>query len=153
MTKMNEDGFTLIETVLTVFIISLTLLIPALSIDEMIENTQIEMFFRELTADITLMQNHTILTGEGTNIDFRRSNGVDRIRYSVRLQPDHPLNKTVVIDPEIGGFRNAVPTLIEYNVSSGNISNFGTIDFVMSNGTYRLTFWLGSARFEIEKRN
>lgn len=150
--RKSEEGFTLIETILTLFIISVTLLIPILSIDQVIESTKTELFFREITADITLMQNHAILTGEGTDIEFRMSNGVSRITYSVRNQDKHPLNKIVVIDPELGRFLNTSHTRLVFN-SSGNIGDFGNVNFVMKNGTYRLKFSLGSARFEIEKRD
>ena len=153
MNLTSEEGFTLIETLIVLFIISLTLLIPVLSINEMIENMKIELFFRELTTDITSMQNHTILTGEPTNITFSSTTGEDRIRFNVVAQTSHPIERTTMIDPEIGRFRTRMRTIIEYNTQSGNSNQFGTITFFMKNGRYDLKYYIGSARFEIEKVN
>ena len=149
----SEEGFTLIETLIVLFIISLTLIIPVLSINEMIENMRIELFFRELTTDITLMQNHTILTGEATNITYSSTTGDSRIRFHVISQPNHPIERTTIIDPKIGRFNTQMRITIKHNSRTGNSSQFGTIAFFMKTGRYDLKYYIGSARFEIEKVN
>lgn len=46
--KSKEDGFSLIEMVFILMIISILLLFPVLSVQRTIENTQIDLFFGTL---------------------------------------------------------------------------------------------------------
>lgn len=149
----NESGFTLVETLLVLFIIGCTFLIPVLAIDKMIEQTTVDLFFRELTGNLTMMQNHAVLNGEGTMVSFSndKDNGAEFIKYSVRQQPSHPLNKQQMLNTDYYSFRNKEPKVIYFKSHSGNISESGNVRFRSVNGDYRLIFWLGSGRIEVTR--
>ena len=149
----SEGGFTLVETLLVLFIISCTFFIPVLTIDKMIEQTTVDLFFRELTGNLTMMQNHAVLNGEGTMVSFSndKKNGAEFIDFSVRQQPNHPLNKQQVLKTDYYSFRNKEPKDIYFKSHSGNISECGNVRFGSVNGDYRLIFWLGSGRVEVTR--
>lgn len=153
MLSENEDGFTLVETLLVLFIISSTFLIPVLAIDKMIEQTTVDLFFRELTGNLTMMQNHAIINGEGTMVQFSndKDNGTEFIDFKIRQQPNHRLNKRQVLDTDFYTFRNKELKVIYFKSHSGNISESGNMRFRSVNGDYRLIFWLGSGRIEVTR--
>ena len=149
----SDGGFTLVETLLVLFIISCTFLIPVLAIDKMIEQTTVDLFLREMTGNLTMMQNHAILNGEGTMVQFSndKDNGTEFIDFTIRQQPNHRLNKRQVLNTDYYSLRNNEPKVIYFKSHSGNISESGNVRFRSVNGDYRLIFWLGSGRFEVTR--
>lgn len=151
MKHNNESGFVLIETVFLLFVISMMTLIPVLSIDKMIASAQVDAFFRELTSNITLMQNHAILNNERTNVEFLKGQEANdnRIEFKVSGYGEHPLNRTMVLDSPYYAFGTGRYFSFSFLKGSGNISDSKTIEFLTAKGRYTLTYWLGSGRFEI----
>lgn len=147
----SEDGFTLVETLLVLFIVSCTFLIPVLAIDKMIEQTTVDLFFRELTGNITMAHTHAVVNGDPTKVEFRRRTDFDDVNFTVMQQPDHPLNKQLILNKDYYYFHNRNQTIITFKRYTGNISGSVNIRFGSVNGDYRLTYWLGSGRFEITK--
>lgn len=148
--KNNESGFVLLELVVVLVIVSLMLIIPTLSIDKMIEKTQVDTFFQELTSNITLMQNHTILNNEETEVRFYKGSTGDIIDFKVKGYTNHPLNREMVIDNKFYTF-NASFTSFGFKKETGNITKTGHVSFDTSQGRYYLYYWLGRGRFEIRK--
>lgn len=154
MNKEREAGFTLIETLITLLIVSLLMLMPVLSIDKMTESIQIDLFFRELTSNITLMQNHAILTGEQMVIEFIPKSNVIRFKSDAVLnENDHPLYREMHLQEGLYEFSSDWYGQVVFYGNTGNISSRGgwTTYFETSKGLYKLVFWLGSGRFEIQK--
>lgn len=156
MNSKKEAGFTLIETLLTVFIISLLMLMPVLSLKNITESIQVDLFFKELTSNITLVQNHSMLTGEAMRIEFIPRDNL--IRFNSRDRGNdstHPLYREMHLE---GGLYeligNEYGEVIFYG-DTGNISarNGWTRLVQTAKGRYNLVFWLGSGRFEIQKIN
>lgn len=147
----SEDGFTLIETILVLFIVSCTLLIPVLAIDKMIDQTTVDLFFRELTANITMAQTHAVVNGDPTKIEFFSTTDSQLVNFTVIQQSAHPLNKQIILDTDYYRYRNRSHTIITFKRNTGNISGSVNIRFETVNGNYRLTYWLGSGRFEITR--
>lgn len=147
----SEDGFTLVETLLVLFIVSCTFLIPVLAIDRMIEQTTVDLFFRELTGNITMAHTHAVVNGDPTKIEFFKDGNFDHINFSVIQQPNHPLSKQMVLNRDYYYFHNRNQTIITFKRHTGNISGSVNIRFGSVNGDYRLTYWLGSGRFEITR--
>lgn len=153
MIRTNEDGYTLIETLLVLFIVGCTFAIPVLAIDKMIVETKVDLFFRELTSNITMMQNHSVLNGERTSVRFFNdtNNGNEFVDFNVVLKPDHHLNKRQNLDLDYYHYRNKASKVIYFKGYSGHISESSNVHFRTSTADYTLTFWLGSGRFEIRK--
>lgn len=150
MNENDESGFTLIETVVVLFITGVLIVLPILSIDKMIESIQIELFFRELSSSVTMMQNHTILTGELSIITFAPSD-VDTIRFRVSDHSDHPYNRDIVLDSPYYSLMTKGVESFKFHRESGNISSFRTIKFDTTQGQYDYTYLLGSGRFDFKK--
>lgn len=149
--KNNEEGFTLVETVLMLMVTAILLFIPVLSIDKMLETVQVDLFFRELSADITLMQNHSILNGYDTNVRFRPYESGHRIEFIVRNDTSSSLNKIVYLDENLYYFSGKSGTDFSFYKDTGRITQTGSRRFTTVKGRYDLTYWLGSGRFAINK--
>lgn len=154
MNNQREAGFTLMETLVTLFIASLLIFMPLLSIENLTESIQIDLFFRELTSNVTLMQNHAILAGEKMIVEFIPQDNLIRFKNdTVSSGKSHPLYREMSLAEspcEIVG--NSYGQIIFYE-NTGTISSRGAWNtyFDTSKGRYRLIFWLGSGRFEIQK--
>ncbi len=148
--KTREAGFTLIESILLLMITASLLLVPMLSINKMIDSIQTDLFFRELTSNITLMQNHAILNGETTSVQFVPG-AVDQVRFRVNNQTTHPLNRELKLENGLYELRGREYSTFSFARDTGNISQANTRAFRTTQGDYELTYWLGSGRFEITK--
>jgi competence protein ComGD len=149
--KAKEEGFTLLESMLILLITASLILIPTLSIDRMVETVQVDMFFRELSSNITLMQNYSILHGEKTEVRFRPYESGHRIDFLVNFDASSPLNKTIYLDESLYYFTEKSGSEMIFNGDTGNISGGGTVFFNTVKGEYKLSYWLGSGRFAIDK--
>lgn len=149
--KTNEAGFTLIESVLILMVTAVLILIPTLSIHKMIESVQVDLFFRELSSNITLMQNHSILNDENTTVEFYPAVNGHYINFRVRLNPTHPLNKEMDFDDDLYQLVGQRYSQFSFARQTGNISHSDTRKFQTPKGLYELTYWLGSGRFAFNK--
>lgn len=150
--KTNEDGFTLIETLLILMITSSLLLFSVLKINETIETVQIDLFFRELTSKITQLQTHALMTGESTEVKVVPGEELISFRIYEEGKENHILNEVWIIDSsyyEIGsyGARQFI-----FKGGSGNITGSDKIIFNTTKGRYELVYLMGSGRFDVRKR-
>ncbi|HLR92474.1 MAG TPA: competence type IV pilus minor pilin ComGD [Atopostipes sp.] len=148
----KEEGFTLLETLFVLTILSAFFLFPALSIDEVIESTQIDLFFRELTSKVTQMQTHAVLNGEMTEIEFVPE--LNTIRFYVREtdEEDHYLNAFWELDNPYYKLGGTHPQTFTFKRGTGNITSSRKVHFDTTKGRYELVYYLGSGRFEIRER-
>lgn len=151
MKTKDESGFTLIETTIMLLVISFMMLIPIISVDKMTEKVQIDSFFRELSSNITMMQTHTVLNGETTEVKFIKSTGINYIDFKVFGQPNHPLNRRMIVDSPYYAFESLKIQEFHFKRETGNISASDIVRFKTTDGDYNLVYWLGSGRFEIRR--
>lgn len=153
--KRNQDaGFTLIETLITLLVISLLLLMPTLSFEKITKSMQTDLFFRELSSNITLMQNHAILTGHKTVVEFVPQENLIRFKEDKSsLGSTHPIYREMYLQEEVYEFYGNDYGQVAFNGWTGNITskNGWTTYIQTSEGLYKIVFWLGSGRFEIQK--
>lgn len=150
--KIKEDGFTLIETLLVLMITSILLLFPILSIQRVIERTQIDLFFRELTSKITQMQTHAILHNQTTDVQFYPQNNMIRFRIIDTNAQDDILGETWEIDSPYYELSGKDTKEFAFKKGTGNITKSNRIDINTTKGKYELVYLMGSGRFEIRKR-
>lgn len=154
MTNREESGFTLMETLLTLFVASLLIFMPVLSIEKITERIQIDLFFRELTSNITLMQNQAILTGRKLVVEFvPKENLIRFTEDKMSVESVHLTYKEMPLKKDLYEFYGNDYGEVVFNGHTGNItSKNGWTTYIMtSQGLYKLVFWLGSGRFEIQK--
>jgi len=145
----KQAGFTLLESLLILIITAGLLLLPTLSIDQMTDSIQIDLFFRELTAKMTMMHNHTLLHNEGTSVQFAPSN--ELIRFRVAGDSTHPLNTEISLADKPYSLERIDYHAFSFKAVTGNISRSDSIHFNTTEGNYRLTYLLGSGRFYVQK--
>jgi competence protein ComGD len=134
---------------------SFILLIPVLSIERVTESVQIEMFFRDLTSQISLMQNHAMLASQPTRISFKPQSNTINFRVinteNNELQY-HPVNRDIDLKGNpyyrLGGTSNRD---FIFKTETGHITNSNSIYFDTNRGRYRLVFQIGSGRIEIRE--
>ena len=144
-----EEGFTLIETLIVLLVSSILLLVPTLSMGQLMEEMEVNFFFRELTSNLTLMQNQSIMGGQGTKVSFYSTKHKDHILFEVNS--GHPLNREMVLDRPYYRLAENKPIEFRFKGGTGNITSSNTVKFSSTQGQYKLTYLLGSGRFDIKK--
>ena len=144
-----EEGFTLIETLIVLLVSSILLLVPTLSMGQLMEEMEVNFFFRELTSNLTLMQNQSIMGGHGTKVSFYGTKQKGHILFVVNS--GHPLNREMVLDRPYYRLAENKPVEFRFKAGTGNITSSNTVKFSSTQGQYRLTYLLGSGRFDIKK--
>lgn len=152
----KESGFTLVETLITLVILSFLIFLPLLSIDQAIHSVKADLFFRELSSNITMMQNHAILNGENTVVKFvPRDHTIQFEVYTKDYQTTHPLNREMTLKGEDYEFFGKKYLSFYFAANTGSITvtdHHWRVRFKMKEELYELVFKLGSGRFEIKKR-
>lgn len=151
----TEKGFTLVETLITLLIAAFLLLLPVLSLQQTIRNTAVDMFFRELSSNITLMQNHAILAGENTMVEFAPRANVIRFKVlNADSGSNHPLDREISLAESPCEFVGTEFQTVYFKRDTGNIAMMydrWRIKFQTDVGVYELVFKIGSGRFDIRK--
>lgn len=103
------------------------------------------LFFSRLKADLLYAQNYAITNQELVSVNFNTTEHFYYIRrYNSELLLERKYAKGIAVFP---GSMN----LHFRFLSSGNISNFGTIFIEIDQVRYRLTFLIGRGRFYVSK--
>lgn len=150
--KTNEDGFTLIETLLILMITSSLLLFSVLKINETIETVQIDLFFRELTSKITQLQTHALMTGESTEVKVVPGEELISFRIFEEGKEDHVLNEAWIVDNPYYEIASYGSRQFIFKGGSGNITGSDKIIFNTTKGRYEVVYLMGSGRFDVRKR-
>lgn len=143
----TQEGFTLIESILVLFIIGLIFSFPIFSIRGVEEDIELDLFFEELSSSITMMQNHAILNNQPTYVEADPE--LKKFLFRVRGERQHELNHELIVPDSvtlIGTVRQ-----YEFQSQSGNQGNLNRLRMDTNQGRYELVFQMGSGRFEIRK--
>lgn len=142
----KENGFSLIETLLVLSLVSFIVSMPILHFNRLKIETETQLFFESLESSITLVQSHAILNNEWTVIEFSPSS--KQVSFRVAGDREHPLNHRLYL-PESMSMASG---FMEYNFNSetGNQSNLKKLRFYTSKGEVEFGFLFGSGRFSYE---
>lgn len=154
MAKNSQGGFTLLETLLTLIIVGLLFSLPVISLEKAVEKVQVDLFFREFSANVTLVQNHALLTGERTEVQFAPDNELIRFRV-IDGTNQHMLNRTMKTEKGLYEFKGSRGQSYTFFRQPGQIQSLTDgswrTNIETKFGLYEIVFWLGSGRFEIRK--
>lgn len=143
----NEDGFTLLESVVVLFLVSILVGFPILSVQNAKESIRVQLFIEELSTGITLLQNHAIINGEPTSFEIKPdSNAVNFRVYGVA---SHSLDHTLSLPEEVNFFGGS--KRIIFKAYSGNVGEYGSFRLNTASGQYNFVFQMGSGRFDVRK--
>lgn len=144
---LREEGFTLIELSIVLFIFSLVSLFSITSIQRTQRNLELNLFLEEISSSLTLVQTHAILNEETTFVEILPTSR--EFRFRVRGNHNHEISHTVFLPETVslyGGARD-----FDFKRGSGNVTKFSTIRLKTHKGDYGIVFQIGSGRFDIKK--
>lgn len=140
-----QQGFTFIESLLVLSVVSVILSFTILKIAAIEEKHVTKNFFSELTNDLLFAQQYAMSTKRSVTITFSPSNHYYRITQgsgNELLRRNY--HEDILIDPRTMG------TLLVFQ-SHGSIQKAGTMGISYKNlENYRLVFQLGKGRFYVE---
>lgn len=141
----NEQGFTLIEMLLVLFIVmSLTGIVAKISL-KVAEAKEIERFFTQLQLDIQFIQMYSMQQQEHVSMKFESPTN----RYTIRkdmntIDFERPFPKNVEF---LSGRSTFVTIMYKAN---GNVSKSGTLYFNTPQGEKKVIITLGVGRVRVE---
>ncbi|CDO01904.1 ComG operon protein 4 [Oceanobacillus picturae] len=139
---MKEDGFTLIEMLMVLGIIS-TLVLLAFPLQfNVLKEQEEKQFLKTLASDVLYIQQRSTLTSGMNRITFNENSY--RITVDGRPSMNRAYPKGLTIDTRTD--RN-----ITFNYN-GNIKNPRTLYLVSSLNSYRMVFPFGKGRFYLERQ-
>ncbi len=142
MKKLNKNGFTLLEVLIALSILSIfVLLYPPISIDK-IEKIRFQQFINVLKSDVLYTQNLSTTTESYVRLTFY-SDGY-KIRNGAKVLIRRTFPKGIDIDNRQGHeilFKN-----------SGTIVNRKKIQIKLNDAVYLIVFPLGKGGFYVEER-
>lgn len=141
----NEQGFTLMESllVLAIFMMILTISYFPLKFHEQLLEKQ--MFFHQLKGDLLYAQQYALTSQKRVSFNF-----VTPQHYYYIKNDNHQTILRREYPPYIRIAAGSQPTAF-YFLSNGNISQFGTLYIYVEKEIYQLTFQLGRGRFYVKK--
>ncbi|MBO9129667.1 competence type IV pilus minor pilin ComGD [Bacillus sp. 165] len=138
----SEDGFTLLEMLLVLFVVSLLSGLAYVNLIPLYEGKKAEQFFEQLNEDILFMQELAMSTSERTNLQwFPQSH-----RYIIQQTYEEGPLLSRYYDKKIRVDLHTFPSIMTYS-GKGNINRGGTIYVYYKQKTYKIVFQLGKGRF------
>ncbi|QOR65505.1 type II secretion system protein [Cytobacillus suaedae] len=142
--KNNQRGFTLIEILLVLTVLSVITSVSFLQLKPVVEAKKIQSFFQTLENDLLFAQNYAMSHSESVYVYFM----------------DHEFHYKVLVGSskrEVLRRNYSNNITIPYNnlthgviyLSNGNLSKSGTILFDIKGEVYKITFLLGKGRFYV----
>lgn len=135
----QNAGFTIAESLITLFVISIFLFIPTLTLQPLIAKTKVELFLAQFEQNFLLLQQTAITQQIETTLRFDQEKRV--LQYEILEQesyPDLPL-------PEALSCKMTQTIVIK--ADSGNYSGMESVIFQWEKTKITYQFQLGSGRF------
>ncbi len=147
---MKQDGFTFIEMLLVLSIISIVSIVTYFNVAPLYEKQKVEHFLKQFSQDILYMQQLSITR---RNVHMLRWVPAKHM-YSIWESGDARSLMIREYERDIHIHLNTFPNPMTYN-AKGNINQGGTILLSYRARTYEIVFQLGRGRFtyrEVPKR-
>lgn len=140
----RETGFTLIETLVVLFIVVSVTGIVLVSFRTLQASKQVDYFLEQFQKDLYFAQEYALTHHK----EVRLLLNLPQHRYTVVADKEGSLLSRVY-DTQIGISSN-FGKAVEFN-PDGNIARFGTLTFQTPQGTYKMVFHIGKGRFYVEQ--
>lgn len=144
----NDDGFTLIEVLLVLSLVSLLATFPVMHFAQLKKETETQLFFESLRSGITLIQTEAVVNDHWTIMEVRPGNRLIRFRVITEENAVHPADQTLYLPDSL----SLIGTTKDYSFSksSGNLGNINELSFSTIHGRASVSFQMGSGRFVIK---
>ncbi|WNB93558.1 competence type IV pilus minor pilin ComGD [Bacillus sp. NEB1478] len=146
--KLNKGqyGFSLIEMMIVLLIISIMVTIAFPKFDAFQKNRKTEYFIASFQKDLLHIQQRAILEGSTYRLIINNENHFYEIRG---YKSGQPVKKYF---PEFITFVTySMSLIIQYN-QFGNINRAGTLYINSGNQTYKMVFQIGKGKFNVSKQ-
>ncbi|MGM0874244.1 MAG: competence type IV pilus minor pilin ComGD [Bacillota bacterium] len=144
--NLHKNGFTLLESMIVLSIVSIMSLVLITNIVPIYHKKVIETFLNQFEKDVLHAQQYAIVNEKLVYVLFL----ADQNQYMIEAnEPEGPLlirNYHSQVNLEEATLTNRVT----FN-SNGSIQKSGTMFISYKNSTYKVVFYLGKGRFNIEK--
>ena len=148
LNRMNQDkGFTLIEVLLVLSVVSLLATVPVMQFTQLKKETETQLFFEQLRSSITLIQSEAILNHQWTSMEVYPSNRLILFEVEGAENTSHPANHVLHLPESISLLGKS--KVYSFSAGSGNLGNINELNFETIHGRKTLSFKMGSGRFEI----
>lgn len=143
-TNQMEKGFTLIEMMIVLAVISIILSFSVLTLKSFTEMIQKKMFVTQLESDLYYAYSYAINRRETVIFSFSMlSNEYEAVTASGKVIFERKLPHHIYIEKT---------NLHSFSITPrGTVSNFGTVNFRHNQKTFKMTVYIGRGRFSIEK--
>lgn len=145
MNRQAKSGFTLIETLVVLLVMSFCMALLTLSPSrQMIEKIESRIFFNQVLSGLNLAQEISVLQETQVYVRFWQDSPV--VQFQI---VGHPTPSQEVLIPD---FWHIEKSLQFTHFPDGRTNQFGTVVFVHQDGhRAEIVFQLGSGKFEIRQ--
>lgn len=147
---MKQNGFTFLEMLLVLFIISILSVVTYFNVSPLYEKQKVEQFLKQFSQDILFMQQLAMSHRSRHTLRWFPEQHMYSIMEAVEQRPIIVRDYEADIKVDLHTF----PNPMTYN-ASGNINQGGTILLTYRARAYEIVFQLGRGRFtyrEVPKR-
>lgn len=145
---INQKGFTLIETLIALsimtFLIFITPMVPLVDTEELAVNYFLEDFLTQWEN----AQNYAVVTGETIKVDLNKPiDGISKIKWTTSSGNVSFIDKTILVPKEI--------SIVDYQTywmkRNSGYTTSNTITFRSKSYLIKVKIQLGNGRYHIEK--
>lgn len=145
--RMNNKGFSLLESLLVLFILSLLLLIPPTVSSSYKNRIQEELFLYEVKKQISFMQNYAVVTGDLTS--FRTFPEYDKINFRLTYDRQHPYSRDVYLPETVS--LEPPGRLYTFQRKTGYNTELERITFNFEKEKVEIVFQMGGGKYYVER--
>jgi len=144
--KNNQNGFTLIESLLVLSIFMIISSITVFSLKPQHSVLEDETFLTQLKADLYYSQQYAISHQHEVTVVFLPA----QYRYYMLLRPDLPPIVMRNYSTNIYLVEGSIPLFFRF-LNDGNVNQFGSFLIQTKNKTYQMTLLIGKGRFYVKE--
>lgn len=145
--KRNQQGFTLIESLVVLSIFMILTSITVFSLNPQHSVVDHTSFFTQLKADLFFAQTYAISHQHEVSVTIMPS----EYKYYMYLTTNTPPIIERTYSKNFHLSEGSLPLYFKY-LPDGNINKFGSIIIQTANKTYRMTFMIGKGRFYVTEQ-
>lgn len=146
MKSPDDQGFTLIETLIVLFLISLLTSLPYYHSKQSSISIEEDIFFSSVEAEMNKMQLYAITSGQKTQVTFSSK----AVFFSIPSYPEHPYNSRLDYPETVSKIQKEA-FLFSFLPYTGRTNKFGNINFKLSKGDLSIVFQISNGRYRIQK--
>jgi competence protein ComGD len=144
--KNDQNGFTLIESLLVLSIFMIISSITVFSLKPQHSVLEDEAFLTQLKADLYYSQQYAISHQHEVTVVFLPA----QYRYYMLLRPDLPPIVMRNYSTNIYLVEGSIPLFFRF-LNDGNVNQFGSFLIQTKNKTYQMTLLIGKGRFYVKE--